>query len=152
MAPPLLLRLKSLEDEDPWIIEQKTFNIMADYLQPDSATSTAMTAAALDTLTPMKRHLLEAERTESPESFMLETWGTFIEIAKQIPSDHPSQMRLVHLVKELTILPLTRVPIWGVRDLIYSSPYARMLTSLLSSCCAVSGPHLDRPPAARRGL
>lgn len=36
MAAPLHLRLASLEDDDPWIVEQKYFAILNDYLQPDS--------------------------------------------------------------------------------------------------------------------
>lgn len=55
---------------------------MTEYLQVDSVTSAAMAPAAIDALTPMKRHLLQAEKVESPESFLLETWDTLIEIAK----------------------------------------------------------------------
>ncbi|KAF8850064.1 hypothetical protein BDZ45DRAFT_633469 [Acephala macrosclerotiorum] len=119
MMKQLALRLKSLEDEDPWIIEQKTFEIMDDYLQPDSATSAARAASAIDDLIPTKRELVDGEKVESAESFLLETWGTFIEIAKQIPDSHPSQLRLAQLIKALTQLPPAAVTVWKTEKKIW---------------------------------
>jgi hypothetical protein len=116
MSPLLHLRLESLEEDDPWIIEQKTFDILNDYLQPDSATSATTAARDLDALTPMKRETLGSENVEHPESFLLETWGTFIAIVKQIPHDHQSQARMIQLMEELIVLPPTEVEIWEVRD------------------------------------
>ncbi len=111
----LPLSLKSLEDDDPWIIEQKTFEILNSYLQPSSTTSATAAAQGIDNLTPMKRpDQGDGKEIEEPESFMWETWGIFIEIAKQIPRDHPSQDRLVELVKALSSLAPTTVTIWQV--------------------------------------
>lgn len=114
MSPLLHLRLKSLEEDDPWIIEQKTFDILNDYLQPDSATSAITAAKDLDALTPMKRETLSNEAVEHPESFLLEIWGTFITIVKQIPHNHQSQGRMIELMEELIELPPTEVEIWEV--------------------------------------
>ncbi|CAD6444037.1 130b264a-afc1-4ca3-a792-fdc17b5eb047 [Sclerotinia trifoliorum] len=94
----LILRLQSLEDDNLWIIEQKTFDILKDYLQEESIiyTSAETAAIALDDLNPMKR----------------KTWSTFIEIAKQIPSDHSSQAKFVDLIKALVRLPSIPVIVW----------------------------------------
>ncbi|XTI85010.1 hypothetical protein V2W45_1518315 [Cenococcum geophilum] len=56
---PLTLRLKSLEDLDPWIIEQKAFDILNEFLQPNSTVSPKTTARAINELTPMKRRALQ---------------------------------------------------------------------------------------------
>lgn len=115
----LTFRLESLEDDDPWIVEQKTFNILEEYLQPHSKTSPKKAACSIDNLTPMKRPDQEdGKEMEHPESFMWETWGTFEKIAKQIPSNHPSMERLAQLVKSLSLLPPTTVTIWTVSGLI----------------------------------
>jgi hypothetical protein len=108
------LHLQSLEDDDPWIIEQKTFDILNDYLQPYSTISAVTAAIALDDLNPMKRKE-SGEEVEAIESFLLETWGTFIEIAKQIPRDHSSQERFIDLIEVLTHLPLISVTVWKIR-------------------------------------
>lgn len=115
----LTFRLESLKDDDPWIVEQKTFNILEEYLQPHSKTSPNKAACGIDNLTPMKRPDQEdGKEVEDPESFMWETWGTFEKIAKQIPSNHLAMDRLVQLVKSLTLLPPTTVTIWTVSGLI----------------------------------
>ncbi|OJJ46433.1 hypothetical protein ASPZODRAFT_142250 [Penicilliopsis zonata CBS 506.65] len=116
MATKLHLRLKSLEDDDPWIVEQKNFAIRKDFLQPDSYISPADAAFQINELTPMKREAQGEEDVEHPESYMWEIWGFFIEISKQIPHDHPSQDKLVSLIKELTLLPSVEVEIWGPSD------------------------------------
>ncbi|KAK4183574.1 hypothetical protein QBC35DRAFT_542855 [Podospora australis] len=108
------------ETTDPWIIEQKTFAILQEFLQVESNTSAADAAIALDDLTPMKRKARGETGTEHPESFLLETWGTFIEIAKQIAHDHASQDKLVQLLQELTLLPSTEVEIWSSKTRIWA--------------------------------
>jgi hypothetical protein len=71
----LKLRLKSLEEDDePWIIEQKTFDIMKEYLQPVSGTSATTAANAINELTAPKRKPVDGEKVESADSFLLETW------------------------------------------------------------------------------
>lgn len=114
MSSRLHLRLESLEDDDPWIVDEKTFDLLNEYLQPDSAISASTAARIMDALTPAKREAAGAKNVEHPESFLFETWETFIEIAKQIPHDHPSQDRLIQLLAELTKLSPTEVEIWGV--------------------------------------
>lgn len=113
----LSLRLESLEDDDPWIIEQKTFDILNEYLQPSSKITPEAAACDIDNLTPMKRpDQNDGKEKEDEESFLWETWGTFVEIAKQIHHDHASQTRLTKLVKSLQALPPTTVIIWTVCD------------------------------------
>jgi len=101
MASRLELNFKG---SDPWIVAVDTFNIIAAYLQPDSSASAPETATNLNALTPMERPLAEGERAEEPGSFLLEFWEMFIALVQQIPHDHPSQERLVQLVKELKSL------------------------------------------------
>jgi len=115
---PLTLRLKSLEDPDPWIIEQKAFDILNEFLQPDSTVSPKTAAQAIDELTPMKRRALQGngEGIEEPDSFLLEICGTLIEIAKQIPHDHPYQEKFIQFFKELDSLPPTTVTTQDVCD------------------------------------
>ncbi|KAK4977511.1 hypothetical protein LTR66_003915 [Elasticomyces elasticus] len=109
----LPLRLESLEDDDPWIIEQKTFDILNSYLQPCSTMSALAAAQGIDALTPAKRpDQGDGKEIEEAESYLWETWGTFIEIAKQIPCDHVSMDRLVELVNSLSSLPPTIVTVW----------------------------------------
>ncbi|KAF3479836.1 uncharacterized protein GIQ15_06812 [Arthroderma uncinatum] len=119
----LSLRLPSLEGGDPWIVHQKLFDILNEYLQPTSSTISSAAAKEIDSLTPKKRQGLgssdDAKPKEDYESFLMETWGTFIEIARQIPSEHASQDRLVELVKALSELPATNAEIWGLCILTY---------------------------------
>lgn len=109
----LSLHLESLDDPEPWPIEEKVFTILNEYLQPSSTTTPSTAARAIDALTPMKRPDGQEEK-ESAESFLWEIWGIFIAIAKQIPHEHPSQERLVEVVNALSELPSTSVEIWGV--------------------------------------
>lgn len=111
----LSFHLESLDDPEPWFVEQKLFDILNEYLQPSSTTTPTVAAQGIDALTPMKRpDLADGKRKQSPESFLWEIWETFIAIAKQIPHDHPSQDRLVEVVKALSELPPKTVEIWTV--------------------------------------
>lgn len=42
-------------DDEPWIIEQKIFNLLNDYVQPSSTKSVFDTAHALDSIFPIHR-------------------------------------------------------------------------------------------------
>lgn len=100
------LHLK-FDDDDPWIIEQKMFDFLNDYLQPASTVSANETAQALDNLFPTHRSdedQPQGEPREPPESFLLHMWPLFLNIASQIPHDHPAQDRLAELVKTLRAL------------------------------------------------
>lgn len=110
MAAPLHLHLASLEDDDPWIVEQKYFMILNNSLQPDSQVSAAEAAAGINELTPMNREA-NGEEAEEPESWCLEFWGTINELVKQIPHDHPSQDKMVEIIKELKALPGVEVSV-----------------------------------------
>ncbi|KMQ45745.1 hypothetical protein HL42_3586 [Trichophyton rubrum] len=110
---PLSLRLPSLEDGDPWIVHRNLFEVLNGYLQPGSCTAPSAAAKEIDDLTPDKRQSDGGKPKEDHESFLLEIWESIIEIAKQIPSDHASQDRLVELIKALTELPATEIEIWG---------------------------------------
>lgn len=111
----LSFHLESLDDPEPWFVEEKLFDILNEYLQPSSTTTPAVAAQGIDALTPMKRpDPGDGKKKESPESFLWEIWGMFIEIAKQIPHEHPSQDRLVKVIIALRELPPTSLEIWTV--------------------------------------
>lgn len=112
MATALKLRLKSLEDDEPWIIEQKNFSIINDLLQPDKQLSAAEAAIQINELTPMKREARGEKEVEEPESYLREMWAFFIIICKQIPHDRPAQGKLISLIKELTLLPSEEFTVW----------------------------------------
>lgn len=109
MADRLHLRLASLEDDDPWIVEQQYFTIVDNYLQPDSTITAHDAALQMNELTPMSREA-RGEESETPDSWCLEVWGTFSEIVKQIPHDHPSQDKMIDFIKALKDLPGVEVP------------------------------------------
>ncbi|EFR00783.1 hypothetical protein MGYG_03787 [Nannizzia gypsea CBS 118893] len=109
----LSLRLPSLEDGDPWVVHQKLFDVLKTFLQPGSNAAPSSAAKDIDDLTPGKRQADDGKPKEDYESFLLEIWNSIIEIAKQIPSDHASQDRLVELVKALSELPPIETEIWG---------------------------------------
>ena len=111
----LSFHLESLDDPEPWFVEQELFDILNECLQPSSTTTPTAAAQGIDALTPMKRpDPGGGKKKESLESFLWEIWGMFIEIAKQIPHDHPSQDRLVKVIIALRELPPTSVEIWTV--------------------------------------
>lgn len=115
----LTLRPAFLDDQDIWIIEQKAFDVLNKYLQPDGAISAQSAAQAINELTPMNRRASSqgsSEKLEAPESFLLEICELFIEVAKQIPYDHPSQGKYVEFFTELSALPPTRVTATNVRS------------------------------------
>lgn len=141
MAAPLHLRLVSLEDDEPWIVEQKYFIILNDYLQPDSEISAAAAAARINELTPMKRKP-NGEEAEHPESWCLEFWGTISETVKQIPYGHPSQDKTVEIIKELKALPGVEVEFYETTFGFQLSCLDRRLTFL--SFCIGNNPNLDR--------
>jgi hypothetical protein len=67
----LALHLQSLDDPNPWIVEQQLFNILNDYLKPESTISTRVAAEKIDAQSPVKR-ATAAKETENTESFLLE--------------------------------------------------------------------------------
>lgn len=82
--------------------------ILNNSLQPDSQLSAPEAAAGINELTPMKREA-NGKEAEEPESRCLEFWRTISELVKQIPHDHPSQDKMVEIIKELKALPEVEV-------------------------------------------
>lgn len=89
------------------------FNLLNDYLQSASTISALDTAQALDSLFPTHRSdedQPQGEPREPPESFLLHMWPLSLNIAAQIPHDHPAQDKLAELVKTLKSL-VSKTPI-----------------------------------------
>ncbi|KAJ5740908.1 hypothetical protein N7493_000780 [Penicillium malachiteum] len=90
----------------PGPIEQKNFDIVTDFLQPDSQMTVAKAAFQINELTPMKQEARGEEgEIEEPQSYLREMWAFLSIICKQIPHEHPSQDKLVSLIRELKLLP-----------------------------------------------
>lgn len=98
-----------LNDDDPWHVSKKAFDLLSEYLQQNLSSSEAQapkdTATALDALTPFCRVPQDGEEIEEAESFLLEFWETFLGVVRQTPHNHVAQHRLVALVAELERLP-----------------------------------------------
>ncbi|KAF8189033.1 hypothetical protein BJ912DRAFT_385377 [Pholiota molesta] len=77
-------------------VERKVFSILDAYLQPSSAISATTAAEAIATLFP------PGSVDYDP---LLHLWDLFIAVVEQIPWQHPSQDRLVALIKTLRDLP-----------------------------------------------
>lgn len=113
----LSLSIPKLEDDDPdLIMERKIYAILKEYLQPDSTTAPETAAKGIDQFLPAKRPDLGV-KIEPVGAFLPNLWDLFMDIARQIASDHESQDRLVKLVDALSQLPSTVEIIWGVCSL-----------------------------------
>lgn len=87
--------------------ESKVFLILQDYLQPDSKTSLESAVQSILSLIPENASLLT-------EVYYLGL--VFLELAEQIPYDHPSQIKLARVVEELSrSAKLTEPRDWRVR-------------------------------------
>jgi hypothetical protein len=87
------------------------FRILEEYLQPSSSTTSS---AAAQNIHGLAEPLLYGSNTDDLEDFVWEFWGIFLNVAKQIPYDSPSQERLIELVKALIEIPATTIQVWGV--------------------------------------
>ena len=103
-STPLNLVLQSF-DNDPWIINQRIFDILNMYLQPNATLSPTTAAQEIDKLFPLNRPREEDKENEEPESFLWEMWGVVVSVAEQIPWEHPGQTRLVEVIQALNDLP-----------------------------------------------
>ena len=116
----LPLRLITNDGGDPWIVEQKMFDILNDFLQPSSVLSPTAAAKQLDRLFPLNRTDSDGERKEEPESFLWELWSVIIKVAQQIPWKSRAQDRLAELIKALRDLPSEIVvEIWSSKSRIW---------------------------------
>lgn len=106
---PLSFFIKSVhDDDDPWPIECMMFNILNDYLQPDSKLSDDEAARCLDALLPENRPPKPEEEKEPVRNWMLELSDLIWDVSKQIPCDHEGQNKLVQLLLALKRLPITQ--------------------------------------------
>lgn len=106
---PLNFTIDTLhKDDDPWPIEWMMFNVLNDYLQPDSELSDNEAARCLDALVPENRPDKLDEKKEPADNWMLELSDLICNIAKQIPYDHEGQDKLVQLLHALKRLPITQ--------------------------------------------
>jgi hypothetical protein len=114
MASKVPLRL---HDDDPWIIEQKIFDIVSSFVQPDSTQKAADAVDAIDRLFPLHRTASNtgscnaaaadaadtenarkdddadadenSKPPESPGTFMWNLWPVFYNIAQQLQAPPP---------------------------------------------------------------
>ena len=105
-----------LQENEPWVINQRIFQILNTYLQPNARLSPANAAQEIDKLFPLNRRREEDKENEEPESFLFEMWDVVISVAEQIPWKHAGQNRLVECIQALRDLPepkLVRMDNWG---------------------------------------
>ncbi|KAL1642553.1 hypothetical protein SLS58_005321 [Diplodia intermedia] len=79
-------------DDEPWTFEYKTFDVLNEYLQPQSHTSPSSAAIQLN-------DLLE-------HVSILQIWDIIFRVAGQVPYDHPSQDRVIALIFALRDAPV----------------------------------------------
>lgn len=117
---PLRFTIDSLhDDDDPWLIEWMMFNIFEAYLQPTSEISIDEASQLLDSLLPENRPDTADDPDDDKEEvagFMMELSDLIFKIAKQIPYDHESQPKLIHLMKKLRHLPITETSYVQLQD------------------------------------
>lgn len=68
------IELRSKRSSEGYAVQDETFRIINDLIQPSSATSVQNAAEQIDQLLPMKRTKKDGEELESAESFMWEMW------------------------------------------------------------------------------
>ncbi|RYP62184.1 hypothetical protein DL769_007425 [Monosporascus sp. CRB-8-3] len=92
-------------------ISENVFNIFNDYLVPESSTTAAQAAVAVSKLVPDPA---DGSNTLG-DGFFFSLWDEIINVAVQIPYDHPAMDRLVKVMRELTLLPDTGLRVWDSR-------------------------------------
>ncbi|KAB2580616.1 hypothetical protein DBV05_g859 [Lasiodiplodia theobromae] len=96
---PLNLVIDFPEDEDePWVIEHRIFDVLSEYLQPTSQASPAEVALKFNELFQLNQR--ENEKA-NPEGFLWQLWDIVFNVAEQVPYSHTSQDRLVELIAAL---------------------------------------------------
>ncbi|KAF8906980.1 hypothetical protein CPB84DRAFT_1744776 [Gymnopilus junonius] len=104
-TPPLNLVLHTPDGDEPWVINQKIFDILIASLQSVTALSATDTAKAIDQLFPLNRPRDGDKENEEPASFLFEMWGVVIDVAQQLPWKDTRQDRLVDIIRALKDLP-----------------------------------------------
>ena len=90
-----------LEDDDPWEVGQKIFDILRDFVQSVTPPSASQAAASLAALYPDNRPLKDGEAKESAETFLLEMWEVVVKVAVQLEPGSTEQEKLALLLKTL---------------------------------------------------
>lgn len=99
-----------LDDDDPWVIEQKIFNVLNDYLQPNSHIPPPTAAQAIDDLFPTNRK--DDDGKEDSGSFLWHLWSRFHKTVQQISHADPGQEKLAALVKALSLFSSKASPVY----------------------------------------
>ncbi|KAL4064740.1 hypothetical protein V8B97DRAFT_2025945 [Scleroderma yunnanense] len=102
ITDPLTLGVECHPDLKPSDVEQFTFAILNEYLQPSSSASPIDTALQLNNGLPWGHP--DVDRDVS--AMMACIWDLVFRLAQQIPHDHPSQERLVQFIIALRDLPI----------------------------------------------
>lgn len=95
-------------NDDPWHIKWIMFNVLNDYLQPNSKLSDNEAARCLGAIMPGNRPAMLGEDEEHVHSWMKELSGLIWDIVRQIPCDHEGQDKLIRLLSALRRLPITQ--------------------------------------------
>ncbi|KAA8651677.1 uncharacterized protein ATNIH1004_000573 [Aspergillus tanneri] len=107
------LHLESYATDNPGQSELELFTIIQEYLQSADVKSPAAVAQNINDLIPTRRTSdSNINYSDDVERFLWSTWGIFTHVAKQVPHNHPSQDRLVELIRSLTFLVPITVEIW----------------------------------------
>ena len=98
--PPSILffKVQITSNEEPWVINQRIFDILNTFLQPNATLSPMTAAQEIDKLFPLNRPREKDKENEGPESFLWEMWGVVISVAEQIPWKHLGQTRLEEVI------------------------------------------------------
>ena len=103
---PHNLVLRSLDNDEPTVINQKIFDILNICLQLNC---------------PREGDI----ENEGPESFLWEMWGVIISVLEQIPWKHPGQIRLIiEVIRALKDIPGETIDMesWGEMDFWWDLP------------------------------
>ena len=104
----------SLEDDEPWEVSKKIFDILCDYLQPNTPLSAKPPAVSLAGLFPENRPVKDDETKESAETFLLEMWQVVLKVAVQLEPESVEQQKLVSLLQTLRqTKPARTLQIWN---------------------------------------
>jgi len=107
----------SIEDDDPWVIQQIIFDILNGFLQPESTVAIDAVAEKIDAVVPTNRDGSVTEEKEDMGTFLWNFWEYFFKVAEQIPYSHPSQEKLARLLMKLSDLPsqtpMVDLPNWA---------------------------------------
>lgn len=120
---PLQFTINTLHiADDPWPIEWMMFNILNEYLQPNTEFSLTDAAMCLDALMPENRPAWLRQGIDSVDDCTHELFDLVWKIAKQIHCQHRGQDKLINLLKALPFLYITQtvvnssgeqVPAWA---------------------------------------